>query len=165
MQQQHSTSLNHNKIQYPSQTAHILHQKRTLNNLCFFQRRLQNQTISKYSASLHCEGSKETLPPVCQLPKAADSQRMWIFYSLGKEYTQHTLYLHSFVSPLAFVALVVDQLFSLVMQVCFHVSDMKKICSGEEEEEEEEEEGLWFVVCSYDGKLLHCHWLVGTQLR
>jgi hypothetical protein len=35
---------------------------------------------------------------------------------------------------------VVGQLFSLVMQVCLHVSDMKKICSGEEEEEEEEEE-------------------------
>jgi len=35
---------------------------------------------------------------------------------------------------------VVGQLFSLVMQVCFRVSDMKKICSGEEEEEEEEEE-------------------------
>jgi hypothetical protein len=33
---------------------------------------------------------------------------------------------------------VVDQLLSLVMQVCFHVSDLKKICSGEEEEEEEE---------------------------
>jgi hypothetical protein len=58
---------------------------------------------------------------------------------------------------------VVGQLFSLVMQVCFRVSDMKKICSGEEEEEEEE--GLSFVVFFYDGKLLHCHWLVGTQLR
>jgi hypothetical protein len=37
---------------------------------------------------------------------------------------------------------VVGQLFSLVLQVCLHVSDMRKICSGEEEEEEEEEEGL-----------------------
>jgi hypothetical protein len=50
--------------------------------------------------------------------------------------THNTLYLHSFISPLAFVALVVGQHFSLVMQVCFRVSDMKKICSGEEEEEE-----------------------------
>jgi hypothetical protein len=47
----------------------------------------------------------------------------------------HCIFIHSF----AFVALVVGQLFPLVMQVCFHVSDMKKICSGEEEGGEEEE--------------------------
>lgn len=52
------------------------------------------------------------------------------------EKSTHCIFIHSFLL-LHLFALVVGQLFSLVMQVCFRVSDMKKICSGEEEEEEE----------------------------